>query len=145
MVVVIVVAVVAFLALDAFILYRVFIRSRRDAGVYGALPVPGETEVVVQPGKVRVTYQESKSSTVQVNETYFEVPAALSVGVLTPSGKEVTLKGPGFKGKGRTTVTGFGKSQALIGTFEAGETGAYTVRADGELPGAVEPQVLIGR
>jgi hypothetical protein len=142
-VVVIVIAVVAFLLFDAYILMRVF-RGRKTAGAYGAVAVPGDGEVVLQPGKVKVTYQESKSSTVVVNDAEFGVPAELQVSVVSPSGQPVSLKGPGFKGTGSSTSTGAGRSQALVGTFEATESGTYKVTASGELPNASEPQVLVG-
>jgi hypothetical protein len=144
MVALIVLAVIAFLALDAWIFYRVFIRGRRTAAAYGAVSVSGETEVVLQPGRVKVTYQESKSSTVVVNDEEFDVPAVLEVTVVAPSGQPVSLKGPGIRGMGSSTSTGAGRSQALVGTFEATESGMYTVTAAGELSHAAEPQVLIG-
>jgi hypothetical protein len=139
----IVIAVVAFLLVDAYILMRVF-RGRKTAGAYGAVAVPGEGQIALQPGKVRVTYQESKSSAVVVNDEDFDVPAALQVSVVSPSDQPVTLKGPGIKGMGSSTSTGMGKSQALVGTFQATEPGMYTVTATGELPDAVEAKILIG-
>jgi hypothetical protein len=140
---VIVIAVIAFLAVDAYVIYRVFSR-RKTAGTHGSVAVPGETQVVLQAGKVRVTYEEAKSSSVVVNDNEFGVPAGLQVTITSPSGQPVELKGPGFKGMGESTSTGFGRSLALVGTFEAAESGAYTVSAQGQLPDAVEPKVLIG-
>jgi hypothetical protein len=143
MVVLIVVGVIAFLAIDAYVIYKVFGR-RKTAGTYGSVAVPGETQVVLQPGKVRVTYEEAKSSSVVINDNDFGVPAGLQVTITSPSAQPVDLKGPGFKGMGESTSTGFGRSLALVGTFQAAESGSYTVSAQGQLPNAVEPKVLIG-
>ena len=143
MVAVLVIAVIAFLAVDAYIIYRVFGR-RKTAGAFGSVAVPGETQVVLQPGKIKVTYEEAKSSSVVVNDNEFGVPAALRVTITAPSGQPVEVKGPGFKGMGESTSTGMGRSLALVGTFQATESGSYTLSAQGELPDAAEPKVLVG-
>jgi hypothetical protein len=54
----IVLGVVAFLAVDAYVLYRVF-AGRRSADDYGSVSVPGEIQVILPAGKVKLSYQES--------------------------------------------------------------------------------------
>ena len=54
----IVVAVIAFLAIDAVLLFIVF-RSRARAEDYGTFAVPGQTAVMLTPGKLKLSYQES--------------------------------------------------------------------------------------
>jgi hypothetical protein len=140
----IVAAVVAFLAIDAVIMFLVF-RSRRTADDYAKLPVPGETAVMLQPGKLKLSYQESYKAPSTGDSIDFGVPSALAVTVTAPTGETMDIKGPGFRGMGASLNTGSGWSRALIGTVQITETGEYTVAASGELPDAVEPQILVGK
>jgi hypothetical protein len=57
----------------------------------------------------------------------------------------VEIKRSGFKGMGSSLSTGKGWSRALIGAVEIAEPGQYTVSAGGELEGAIEPRVLVGK
>ena len=140
----IVAAVVAFLAIDAVIMFLVF-RSRRTADDYAKLPVPGETAVMLQPGKLKLSYQESYKASSTGDSIDFGVPSALAVTVTAPTGETMDIKGPGFGGMGASLNTGSGWSRALIGTVQITQTGEYTVTASGELPDAVEPQILVGK
>lgn len=140
----IVLAVVAFLLVDVVIFYFVF-RSRRTADDYGAFPVPGEMSVMLQPGKLKLSYQESYKASSTGDSIDFGVPSALTVTVTAPTGEELDLKGPGFRGMGSSLNTGSGWSRALIGSTQITQTGEYTITAEGELPNAVEPQILIGK
>jgi hypothetical protein len=140
----IVVAVVAFLAVDAVILFLVF-RSRRTADDYGTFPVPGEKAVMLQPGKLKLSYQESYKASSTGDSIDFGVPSALSVTITAPTGEPMEIKGPGFRGMGASLNTGSGWSRALIGTAEVTQAGEYTVTATGDLPNAIEPQILIGK
>lgn len=141
MVALIVLAVVAFLLFDAYILIRV-LGSSKKRGAYGSVGVPGEAQVILQPGKVKVTYEQTRLS--HVSNDHFEVPAGIQVTVTSPSGQPVELKGPGISGKGTTSFEGRGVSQSVIGSFQSVETGAYTFTVTGELPDAPEPRVLVG-
>jgi hypothetical protein len=55
------------------------------------------------------------------------------------------IKGPGFHGMGSSLNTGSGWRRALIGTIQIAQPGAYTVTTQGDLPNAIEPQLLIGK
>jgi hypothetical protein len=140
----IVLAVVAFLVVDGAILFLVF-RSRRSADDYGTFPVPGETTLMLTPGKLKLSYQESYKAPSTGDSIDFGVPSALAVAVTGPTGESMDIKGPGFRGMGASLNTGSGWSRALIGTVQITQTGQYTVTASGELPEAIEPQILVGK
>jgi hypothetical protein len=131
----IVLAVAVFLVIDGAILFLVF-RSRRSADDYAKIPVPGQTTVALPAGKLKLSYQDSID---------FGVPAALQVIVESPAGETLEIKGPGFHGMGSSLNTGSDWSRALIGTIQIAQPGAYTVIAQGDLPNAIEPQLLIGK
>jgi hypothetical protein len=141
---VIVIGVIAFLALDAYILLR-WKGSHEGAEEYGTLAVPGEKTLTLREGKLKLTYQESRKAGSSGDSIDFGVPAGLEVMITSPSGQPLEIKGPGFKGMGSSLSTGSGWSRALIGTVPVSEIGDYTVRATGQLEGAVEPQILVGK
>jgi hypothetical protein len=138
LVVAIVIALV--LAVVAVIVFLVF-RSRRTADDYGAIPVPGETTVTITVGKLRLTYQESYRAGGTEGTIDFGVPSALDVTVTAPTGEPLGIEDPDFY----VLNTGSGWSRALIGTARITQPGKYTITAGGDLPHAIEPQVLIGR
>lgn len=140
----IVLAAVVFVLIDGAILFWVF-RSRRTAGDYGKIPVPGRTTVAMPAGKTKLSYQESYKARGTEDSIDFGVPAALRVTVESPDGEAVDVKGPGLHGTGSSLNTGSGWSRALIGTVQVTQPGAYTITAQGELPDAIEPQILLGR
>jgi len=140
----IITAVVAFLLVDGAIMFFVF-RSRRTADDYATIAVPGETTVNLPAGKTKLSYQESYKAGGTEDTIDFGVPSALQVSVASPTGEPVEIKGPGFGGMGSSLNTGSGWSRALIGTVQVTQPGAYTVTAQGELPDAIEPQILIGK
>lgn len=140
----IVLAVTAFLLIDAAIIFLVF-RSRRTADDYGKIPVPGQTTVALPGGKLKLSYQESYKAGGTEDSIDFGVPAGLQVTVESPTGKALAIKGPGFRGMGSSLNTGSNWSRALIGTIQIAQPGAYTVTARGDLPNAIEPQILIGK
>jgi hypothetical protein len=141
----IVLAVIAFLLIDGAILFLVF-RSRRTADDYGKIPVPGQTTVALPAGKLKLSYQESyKAGSTTGDDIDFGVPAALQVTVESATGETLDIKGPGFGGMGSSLNTGTNWSRALIGTIQIAQPGPHIVTAQGELPDAIEPQVLIGK
>jgi hypothetical protein len=140
----IVVGVIVFLAIDAYVVYY-WIKSRRHAGDYGAFAVPGEMTVTLRPGKLRLSYQEGYQAQGAGEGIYFNVPRELEVSVISPSGETLEIKRPGFRGTGAELDTGSGWTRALIGTVDAVETGDYTITARPELEDAIEPQVLVGK
>ena len=140
----IVVGVVLFLAIDAYVLYRVF-ASRRSADEYGALAVPGKASVTVPAGRLKLTYQESYRASRRNDSIDFGFPSGLRVSVTSPVGEELEIRGPGFRGMGASLSTGSGWSRALVGTVEIPAQGIYTVSAALDDSGQVEPQLLIGK
>jgi hypothetical protein len=141
----IVIGVIAFLALDAYILYRVF-ASRASADDYGSFPVPGETTVTLPAGgKLKISYQEEYIAPSSDDSIDFGTPAALQVQVTGPDGNAIEIKGPGFRGMGASLNTGRGWSRALVGTVEISQPGSYTVSAGPEIEGGVEPKILLGK
>jgi len=140
----IVAAVVVFLLVDGAIFYFVF-RSRGTADDYAAFPVPGETAVSLPAGKTKLSYQESYKAGGGEDSIDFGVPSALQVTIASPAGESLEIKGPGFRGMGESLNTGSGWSRALIGSVQIAQPGLYTVTARGELPDAIEPQILIGK
>ena len=139
------VGVIAFLAFDAWILFRVF-ASRASADDYGAFPVPGETTVTAGAGKLKISYQEAYKASGTEDTIDFGVPAALQVQVTNASGGDpLEITGPGFRGTGESLNTGSGWSRALVGTVEITEPGSYTVTAGPAIDGGVEPQILLGK
>ncbi len=138
------IGVIAFFAIDAYILYRVF-ASRASADDYGKFPVPGELSVMASGGKLRLSYQESYKAGGTEDTIDFGVPAALQVSVTGPDGRPLEIKGPGFKGMGSSLDTGRGWSRALVGTIELSQPGEYKVTASGAPQDAVEPQLLVGK
>jgi hypothetical protein len=138
------VGVIAFLAIDAYVIYRVF-RSRARADDYGSFMVPGEATVTLPAGgRLKISYQEEYIAPSTEHDIEFWVPKELQVEVKGPSGDQVEIKGPGFRGLGQSAGTGRGWSRTLVGTVEVTEPGDYTVTADPAVEG-VEPKILLGK
>ncbi len=141
----IVIGVIAFLAVDAYILYRVF-AGRAGADDLGTFMIPGETTVTVPAGKLKISYQEEYKAGSTGDSIDFGVPDALKVTVTNEAtGEPLTIKGPGFRGMGSNLDTGSGWSRARVGTIEISQPGSYTVKAEPAIEGGVEPKILIGK
>jgi hypothetical protein len=138
------IGVIAFLAIDAYVIYRVF-RGRARADDYGMFMVPGEGTVTLSSGKLRISYQEEYKAGGTEDTIDFGVPAALQVQVTGPTGEAMEIKGPGFRGMGESLNTGSGWSRALVGTVEVTQPGDYTVTAGPAIEGGVEPKILLGK
>ena len=141
--------VIVFLGVQAFTLYSLFERlfSRgRSAGDLATFPVPGKARVTLPVGKVKLRYQESYRAWSGGEEggIDFDVPAKLQVGVTSPEGESLDIKGPGFRGMGASVEVGGNWSRALVGTVEIFQPGEHTITAGPELKDAVEPQILVG-
>ncbi len=137
--------VIAFLAIDAYIIFRVF-KSRASADDYGMFMVPGDTTVTVPAGKLKISYQEEYKAASDGDDIDFGVPGQLEVAVTNEvTGEPVEIKGPGFRGMGESLNTGSGWSRALVGTIQVTEPGSYTVKAEPAIEGGVEPKILIGK
>ena len=139
------IGVIVFLAINGYVIYKVFSRQR-TADDYGSIPVPGETTVTVPAGGLKLTYQESRRAASDEDTIYFAAPDSLDVKVVPAAGGEpLEIKGPGFRGMGSSRSTQSGRSRDLIGTVQITEPGVYTITASPELSDAVEPQILIGK
>jgi len=138
------IGVIAFLAFDAWILFRVF-AGRASADDLGTFMVPGETTVAAPAGKLKISYQEEFKAASTGDSIEFGVPSQLQVTVTNDAtGQPVEIKGPGFRGMGENLDTGSGWSRARVGTVEITEAGSYTVKADPAIENGVEPKILIG-
>jgi hypothetical protein len=73
-------------------------------------------------------------------DDYATIPVPGETTVSLPTGKLKLNYQESYKAS-----SGIGWSRALIGTVEITQPGAYTVTARGDLPNAVEPQILIGK
>ena len=141
----IVAAVVAFLVLDGFILFAV-LRRHRAADDHGVLPLPGEATIHLPAGKASIVYQESKRTSGGGDDDIdFYAPAGLEVTITSPSGQALEIVGPGFRGMGSSKSTGPGFSRLKLGSIQVTEAGPHTISAPAELPGTVDPKLLIGK
>jgi hypothetical protein len=139
------IGVIAFLAIDAYVIYRIF-QSRASRDDYGMFMVPGESTVTVPAGKLKVSYQEEYKADSDEDSINFAVPGQLQVTVTNDAtGEQMEIKGPGFRGMGESLDTGSGWSRALVGTVEVTQPGSYTVKAEPAIEGGVEPKILIGK
>ena len=143
----IVIGVVAFIALDVFILTKVLSRHRSQDD-FGRFAVPGSSVMQLsEPGKLKVSYEEAINAPSSADGSIdFDPPAALKVTVVSDArGEEIELVGPGFRRMG-SSVSGTSKwTRAVVGSAEIAEPGSYTVTAGPELEGAVQPHILLGR
>jgi hypothetical protein len=138
------IGVIAFLAIDVIVIYRVF-KSRASADDYGMFMVPGEAAVTLPAGgKLKISYQEEYTAPGGEGSIEFYVPKELQIAVTGPSGEQLEIKGPGFRGMGQSAGTGRGWSRTLVGTVEITQPGQYTVTAGPEVEG-VEPKILLGK
>jgi hypothetical protein len=138
------IAVVAFLAIDAYVIYRVF-ASRARADDHGMFMIPGESSVTLPAGtKLKISYQEEYTAPGGEGSIEFYVPKELQIEVTGPTGDQLEIKGPGFRGMGQSADTGRGWSRTLVGTVEATQPGDYTVKAGPAVDG-VEPKILLGK
>ena len=96
------IGVIAFLAIDAYVIYRVF-GSRASADDYGSFMVPGEASVTLPAGgKLKISYQEEYTAPGGEGSIEFYVPKELQIQVTGPSGDQLDIKGPGFRGMGQS-------------------------------------------
>jgi hypothetical protein len=141
----IVIGVILFIAVDAYVFYRVF-GGRAAADDYGMFMVPGETAVTLPAGTLKISYQEEYKASSTGDSIDFGVPGALQVTVTSAGGGDpLPIKGPGFRGMGEHLDTGRAWSRARVGTVEITEPGSYTVKAGPAIEGGVEPKILLGK
>jgi hypothetical protein len=140
------IGVIAFLAVDALILVKVF-KGRAAADDYGTFMVPGKATVAVPAGKLKISYQEEyKADNIDEDTIDFGVPGQLQVKVTNDAtSEEMPVKGPGFHGMGEHLDVGSGWSRARVGTVEVAQPGSYTVSAGPAIENGVEPKILIGK
>jgi hypothetical protein len=145
----IVLAVVAFIAIDAYILWRVFSGGGK-AEVYGSLPVPGELRVQFPAGRVKLSYQESVYTPSGENDPiHFYPPDDFALSVTAATGGEPLPLDEGRFGGSRQSVASFmpggPRSRTRLGFVEIPADGEYVVSASGSTQDRVEPIVLVGR
>ena len=143
----IVAGVVLFLLIDAYILYRFMYKRHKSADDFAEIAVPGEAQIHLQAGKVKITYHESHRSSSDEDHIHFAAPGELKVDVAGgSSGAPLAVNEPGLRGMGSSKSTGPGYSRDVIGTVEITEPGIYTVTvsAPPQDP-ALGAKVLVGK
>lgn len=142
----IIAGVALFLLIDGYILYRVMYKRHKTADDIAEIPVPGETQVQLPAGKVKITYHESHRSSSDEDEIHFNAPGELKVEVTGGSaGRPLEINEPGFRGMGSSKSTGPGYSRDVIGTVNVAEAGIYTVTVTApEQDPALGAKVLVG-
>ncbi len=138
--------VVAFLALDAYVIWRVF-GSGNGANAHATVSAPGEATVQLPAGKVKLTYQERAYSPQPSGCIEFWAPPGLQVAISPGEGRApLDLRRAG--GHGAQTVAGWlpggPRSRVTLGEVEVPTAGRYVVKVSGGGRGA-QPQVLLGR
>ncbi len=107
--------VIAFLAIDAYVIDRVF-ASRASSDDFGRFMVPGESTVTVPAGKLKVSYQEEYKAKSDEGTIYFGVPDQLKVTVTKDAtGEPMEIKGPGFHGQAEPAIETGVEPKILIG------------------------------
>jgi hypothetical protein len=144
----IVVGVIVFLAVDAYIMWRIFLGGSRAAR-YGSVAAPGEATLNLPAGTVKLTYQEAVHSFGggEHGPIDFYVPDVLRL-TLVPAAGGSPLELRPDRGHHAQTIASFlpsgPRSRVRIGTVEVPAAGEYVLRAEGDLAGATEPTVLAG-
>ena len=141
----IVLGVIVFLAIDVYVLWRLFGSGNRSAA-YGSIRVPGEVTLTLPAGKVKLTYQESVHSAGGGESSIDFYPPADFELAITPAagGAPLELR---QRGTSAQTVSawfpGGPRSSTVLGSVEV-EAGDYVVRAQSYAQDLVEPVVLVG-
>ena len=142
----IVIGVIAFLAIDAYVLWRLFGSGNRKA-VYGSIPVPGQATFTLPAGRVKLTYQESvhAGGGGEDSPIDFYPPPDFELAI-TPAAGGAPLE---LRQRGTSAQTvaawfpGGPRSHTVLGSVEV-EAGDYVVRVRSSAGGLVEPVVLVG-
>ncbi len=142
----IVLGVIVFLAIDVYVLWRLFGSGNRSAA-YGSIRVPGEVTLTLPAGKVKLTYQESVhvGGGGEGSPIDFYPPDDFELAI-TPAGGGVPLQ---LRQRGTSAQTiaawfpGGPRSSTVLGSVEV-EAGDYVVRAQSSAQDLVEPVVLVG-
>jgi hypothetical protein len=113
--------------------------SIRQAGTYGAVPVPGSAELTLPAGEITIWYFEAECDW----HDSFKRPKDLRVTV-APVGGGADLP-VAVISRHRNTWSQGDRSLAMLGRFRVGVPGEYRVTAIATLkPNAVQPQVHLG-
>jgi hypothetical protein len=141
----IVIGVIVFLAIDAYVLWRLLGSGNRSAA-YGSIAVPGEATLTLPAGRVKFTYQESVHATGGGESSIdFYAPADFELAV-SPAAGGAALE---LRQRGTSAQTaaawfpGGPRSRTVLGSVEV-EGGDYVVRVRSSAEGLVEPVVLVG-
>jgi hypothetical protein len=137
--------VIAFLAFDAFVMWKVF-GSGNGADSHGRVSAPGEATLQLPAGKVKLSYQEHKYSH-QTGRIEFDPPQGMQVAITPGEGRAPLDLERAAHHQAQTVASwlpGGPRSRVTLGHVEVPETGTYMVKVSGGGRGP-RPQVLLGR
>lgn len=119
-------------------------RDQDQLGRHGELAVPGETEVILPAGEVKISYRESIWADSSSGEVHFGTPASLEITITSAGGKALEIEGK----PGRSTTVTRGEppwTSTRVGEVEVTEPGIHTITATADdVESRAEPTVLIG-
>ena len=142
----IVLGVIAFLVIDALIIWLV-IRSERRASRFGTVRVPGEARLTLPEGRVNLTYQEAVYTSGGDDSIDFHVPRALQLTV-EPTVGVTPLELKEDMGHHASSMASFypggPRSRVRIGHVMVPAAGDYVLRVEGDLSDRTAPTVLAG-
>ena len=103
------------------------------AGKLGRMPIPGETTVMLRPGKLRLTYQEAGTANLYGGSKLYDPPRPPGLKVCPAGGGDAL---PLEWAPGTNAIrSGFtNKTTALLAEVEIPGTGEYTISASKPIP-----------
>jgi len=112
------------------------------AGKLGRMPIPGETTVMLQPGKLRLTYQEKGTGGLYGGTKIYVPPRPPGLEV-RPAGGGEALPLEWISGTNAVRSGFTNKTTALLAEVQIPATGEYTISAPRPVPAREDVQLLL--